>query len=421
MKHAFGRWMWGTVVFPLFMCGSGLTQPPNLELRLHTPRDGEVLGWGRETPTLVIQASVEEGGKPLADSHLFHTAVVLSNGQLIDRVSLYDDGSHGDTRAGDGIYTTLYRPPKPQAYSVRVRAKKVRTVDGRLPMWEQWSSPVTFYVEPIPYPHIVSPEPGSRVGRSILLRARLLQADQPFTQDDPSLKCEVVWTDERGVQRRVDSSKVRRQRSEITCPIEFEHLGMHRVQVIVQVSRRGQVVSADSVPITIEVAKPPITWLVVGAFMFVFAFLLPAKPAVLLYTPTLEVQADYLSRKTFTITPSAKGEVRRTVGASGCDIVVEGAEGKLCTLTVAPGSEQLTVEAGEGKAVRRGTDVQTRMQVKRGESFSVGGFQFRYADVRPTIHPFPRWHPTPWKVLAWALSVASLAVGLWQYMAFFQE
>ncbi len=421
MWHSLRRWVFHTSALFIFVEGIALAQSPPLTVRLHAPKAGQVFAWGREAPTLTIQSSVEEEGNPLAGARLFQTAVVLSGEQLIDRVPLYDDGSHGDTRANDGIYTAPYRPAKPQAYTIKVRA-----TGGRVPTWEGWSQPVSIFVEQIPYPHIVYPEPGSKVGRSLTLRARLMQGEQPFVQDDATLKAEVVWTDEQGVKHSVDPSEVRRRGSLLTCPVEFLHLGRHEMRVTVSVERHGKRIGAEGVPVRVDVAKAPMMLLFVAVMLLALTFLLPPKKPVALYRHILQIRnTNTNQRLDITIEPMGLQPVKRTVGGQRCDFVLEGVSGTLCTLTAEPGSAQLLIEAAQGKQLRIGgsTQSQATIQPRRSNmAFRIAEFEFYYADAKIVqTHRFSRLKPTLPKAIIFFTALTVGALGWWQYSQFFRQ
>ncbi len=156
----------------------------NWQVVIDQPKEGEVFGWAQTSPSVTIQASLQLNGKiPLPNEivkRLFLTAQVFANDRLLDNVPLWDDGTHGDKKAKDGIFTSTYNPPQTGEFRLRVRAQADLVQNGKIVTKEFWSNFLTFQVVPVPYPRLIYPEPASKTRTTLSVRARLLVNNEPF-------------------------------------------------------------------------------------------------------------------------------------------------------------------------------------------------------------------------------------------------
>lgn len=137
---------------------------------IYSPRDGAIHGWGEHAPMILIEATVQPAPRRSGETWL--TAVFLTNNEIIDRVSLFDDGKvdHHDKKAGDGIFSNIWVPKHAQTFQMRIRAK----VGWR----EAWSETRTIHVRHIPYPRILEPAPNATTGKRFTVRASILQGER---------------------------------------------------------------------------------------------------------------------------------------------------------------------------------------------------------------------------------------------------
>lgn len=386
-----------------------------------SPADNAVIGWGRSTPAIQITAALQSDKQPALQPRQYMTAILKDGkGKLVDRVSLYDDGSHSDQKAGDGIFTAVYYPSAPGNFLLQARAQWQDGGRSR----EAWSKDSEFKVEYVPYPHIVYPEPGGQVGMSAKLRARLLLNGKPYEEEDSSLKAK-AWTVASGnAGGEVQSADtVTRRGSLLETPIQFSERGKHTVQVTITVNRGGMTLQSEPATCEVDVATPPMNLLWLGVALLI-VYLIPQKPGVSLYTHKLEVRDRDTGRWTsIEVKPDALEIVKHTIGGEGADSVIEGLSSALCSLISKPGVKSLTVQAEGGKTIEINSTKQSSATLKsKGDRCAIGSYEFELKDSIPTKrHKFSRLHPTPLKIALAAAGVISLVVGYWQYTQFFQK
>jgi hypothetical protein len=159
---------------------------------VHAPSAQSLHSWAQDAPTIRLQAALQRAGETVISgrgetAQLFLTAQVYENGALVDRVTMWDDGTHGDAQASDGTYTALYRPPRPANYRMRIRAQVELQDAGKTTKREFWSDFVPFEAVVIPYARLTQPEPGSTIPARTTARARLLLGESPYLGQDPTL------------------------------------------------------------------------------------------------------------------------------------------------------------------------------------------------------------------------------------------
>jgi len=130
-RHAYGTGDVIRVTARLSANGRPLTRPARVEAVVTAPEEG--LGnWFVENPverSQLEQAPAQRNGESLRlwqrQAHYLTQIQGISppGAHQADRIQLYDDGTHGDKRAGDGAYTNLYRKTQtPGTYSFHVQA-----------------------------------------------------------------------------------------------------------------------------------------------------------------------------------------------------------------------------------------------------------------------------------------------------------
>jgi len=380
---------------------------------LVAPEAGAAFGWGQFPPLLRLEARLTADGPP---ARRFLTANVLSGEQPVDGVRLYDDGSHGDAAAGDGLFTAGYYPPEPGGYAVRVRAQwndllgKVR---------EAYSQPVSFWVEAVPYADVVHPEAGGRVGTKTEVRGRLLLRGEPFREADPSLAVE-AWTDGPEGAR----VKARRDGNRVTAPLEFPGVGPREVGLTVSVERRGRRLETTSEAKRIDVANPPLLLLILGGLAMLGYLLAPPRRPIPLWRHEFKARdAGGNVLPPVNVDSEWKGAVRVVVGdGDSVQAVLKGARGPLFAVRAPAGEKQAVIEAVPGERLSYEKKETAVAKVRVGESFTAGGYSVQYAEVRSRgARRFHRLLPTAPKLALLALGVALVCWGFLQYRQFFAQ
>lgn len=394
------------------------------EVETLSPETGTVIGWGHSSPVVQIQAVLKQGGQPMLKPRQFMTANIKDrSGKLVDRVALYDDGTHTDPRPGDGTFTAIYYPPVPGEYLIQVRAQWQEGVKPK----EAWAKDSPFYVEYVPYAHVVYPEPGGQVGLNTSLRARLLLNGEPYEKDEPSLKTEVriVSLDEKGNEILLPEGAERRG-TLLVSPLAFPSRGTYEVRLYVSTDRRGVTLHVDPAVCQVKVASPPTLWLWIGGFLILGYLLLPPKKAIPLYTHQFTVRDSNTGQTAlrFQIKPNRVETVTCSIGGDECHEVIPGVNGRLCELSAVPGQKSILAKPGglgslmsENKTIVIGAIVPGSKM-----AFRAGDYEFYYEKADATSrHTYSRWLPTPGKVITGLLGLVALAYGWHQYSQFFQQ
>lgn len=389
-----------------------------------SPEPGAVIGWGHSAPAIQIQAVLKQKGQSTLKPRQFMTANIKDrNGKLVDRVALYDDGTHTDSRTDDGTFTAIYYPPAPGEYLIQVRAQWQEGVKSK----EAWTKDSPFYVEYVPYAHIVYPEPGGQVGLNTSLRARLLLNGEPYDGEEPALKTEVriVSLNEKTNEILLPKGAQRRG-TLLVAPLSFPARGVYEARLYVSTNRKGITLHTEPAVCQVKVASPPTLWLWIGGALILGYLLLPPQKAVPLYTHQFTVR-DAISGQTvttFKIMPDKLNEVRCSVGGEGSNQVINGATGTLCELTAKPGEKLIHVKPGDsGGLMGPNNEVISGPIKPDGKmTFRVGDYKFYFDKAEATgRYTYSRLLPTPGKVVSGILGIVALAYGWHQYSQFFQQ
>lgn len=366
----------------------------NWQVVIDQPKEGEVFGWAQTSPSVTIQASLQLNGKiPLPNEivkRLFLTAQVFANDRLLDNVPLWDDGTHGDKKAKDGIFTSTYNPPQTGEFRLRVRAQADLVQNGKIVTKEFWSNFLTFKVLPIPYPKLVYPEPASKTRTTLSVRARLMVNNEPFEERDETLQARIIAQAE---GKKVTEATLRRKGSVLTGKITLPRRGEYQLLVTVSVQRQGKTLQAQSELVTIQAVHIPIFWLIVGCILAAIYLLLPPKEPPLLYRHQIRIGQNRFILEA--------GE-RRSV--NGIEVV--GAKDK----------PEVTVQTPEG--LRKIFQEQQNQQLSwlEGNQRRIVEVTYERAEPlrgKPSI--FARLLPTTlWRAVFFALAISSLIYWCYQ-------
>ncbi|MCS7192016.1 MAG: hypothetical protein NZ937_03410 [Armatimonadetes bacterium] len=256
----------------------------NFQVVVTEPKRDEVFGWAQYSPFVTIKASLQQNGEPVTPSEtikrLFLTAQVFVGDRLTDTVPLWDDATHGDEKAQDGIFTANYRPNQTGSFKVRVRGQVDLVQDTKIVTKEFWSPFASFQVVAIPYPHVTSPEPGSKTAAEISVRASMLQQGSPFNEQDKTLKAHIVAKSKGQI---IVEAPLRRKGSIVEGTLNLPKVGTYQLAVIVSVNRMGKELTAESQAIEIQVTRPNPSFLIIAILAFIVYLILPIKQPSLRY------------------------------------------------------------------------------------------------------------------------------------------
>jgi len=340
---------------------------------VHAPSAQSLHSWAQDAPTIRLQAALQRAGVTVISgqgetAQLFLTAQVYENGALVDRVTMWDDGTHGDVQAGDGAYTALYRPPRPANYRVRIRAQVELQDAGKTTKREFWSDFVPFEAVVIPYARLTQPEPGSTIPAQTTARARLLLGESPYLGQDPTLTALLRIEGDNWRQE----VPMRRSESLLTAPVSLPKRGAYRLTAIVRVVRNGQALQSQSEVVQVEATTLSYFWLYVAIGLTLVYLLLPMRQPPLRYRHTLR-----LANQTHRLEPG------QTLTVGGLELRASDAEPKVVA-RVAAGSTIALRKAGE-------TLRQTELALKEGEQCLADAETLRYERAEPTRANAPLW------------------------------
>ena len=340
---------------------------------VHAPSARSLHSWAQDAPTIRLQAALQRAGVTVISgqgetAQLFLTAQVYENGALVDRVTMWDDGTHGDAQASDGTYTALYRPPRPANYRVRIRAQVELQREGNAAKREFWSDFVPFEAVVIPYARLTQPEPGSTIPARTTARARLLLGESPYLGQDPTLTA-LLRIEGEGWQQEVP---MRRSESLLTASVELPKRGAYRLTTIVRVQRNGHTLQSQSEVVQVEAVTLSYFWLYVAIGLALVYLLLPPRQPPLRYRHTLR-----LANQTHRLEPG------QTLTVGGLELRASDAEPKVVA-RVAAGSTIALRKAGE-------TLRQTELALKEGEQCLADAETLRYERAEPIRANAPLW------------------------------
>ncbi|MDW8029778.1 MAG: choice-of-anchor X domain-containing protein, partial [Armatimonadota bacterium] len=188
--------------------------------------------------------------------------------------------THGDEKAQDGIFTANYQPNQTGSFKVRVRGQVDLVQDTKIVTKEFWSPFASFQVVAIPYPHVTSPEPGSKTSTKIKVRASLLQQGSPFDKQDETLKAYIVA---KSKGQLIVKAPLKRKGSVLEGTLNLPKIGTYQLAVIVSVNRMGKDLTTESQAIEIQVTRPDLSFLIVAILTFIVYLILPIKQPSLRY------------------------------------------------------------------------------------------------------------------------------------------
>lgn len=369
------------------------------------PEYGKVFAWSRTRPDIRIEVQTPIKHRPFVTASIYDTV-----GTVVDRVSLYDDGSHGDSQPSDGIFTGTYSPQATGDYVLKVRLQWTDPISGAIR--EQWTEPRSFAVEQVPYPRIISPTPGQRVGSRVKVGVRMLVGEEmkPYEPQGDEIIRVRAWG-EPSVEARVPD----RARGEFTATLQLPRPGSYRLFVTTAVQRRGQWIEAEAESVQVQYTRPTTLPFWIGSILLLLGLFLPGK-AVTIYRHDLRFRhADGTTYQT-QVSPNLLNPVRKTVGGKGCDVQLPDVEGTLFTLLSCPGNKSLQVEPGEV------TDLPKEIRPTQNEAvlrFKDWALEYKNAQIVNFIRePWFKFTPIKWAILA--AGVILLLYGGWLFWQFQQ-
>ena len=338
-------WLWCT-------CFALAQQSPPVP-EIISPRHGDVYAWGRVAPTIRIEVRAAPSSATVR--HYVTANVFAQDGRLIDRVPLYDDGTHNDTVTNDGTFISTYIPSEPGIFQVKARLEQQDTLLRSRS--EKWSDTVTFSVEQVPYVQIVWPKPNSRVTSHSKLSCMLLVGSEKRTyaptRDEVRVRC---WS-----EPAASIVVPEKPSSEFSVRIEFPRPGKYQLFVSAQTLRNGRWIESEPYNMWVNVTTVSWRWFYLSALLLLLALLVPGKK-VTLYRHELRI-----------VTPD--GEQKVEIKPNKLASVSYDIPGAKIQLVAQPGQRLLNVAGGHGEHIPD--------TVKEGETLSLpGGYKVYYTSCR---------------------------------------
>jgi hypothetical protein len=233
------------------------------------PKVGQIYGWGRQAPTVRLEARVILS-QPA--ERVFVSAIIAdAQGNTVDRVALYDDGTHGDAQAGDLLFTELYTPRSEGILQVRFKAESER--DGK--RFSRFSKPYHFEVVRAPYARFVNklaaerPRVGPTTNTEIVL---LIGDEERYNGSLDAIALQASCTPNGTVEIP------QKLAPQTTIRYRFEKPGEHQLRVQAVMTYKGQTIATEPDTLTV-VYNTPSAWLLwagIGVILLGL-FVLPGK------------------------------------------------------------------------------------------------------------------------------------------------
>lgn len=244
-------WGWGDSVEPL------------------SPKANQIYGWGRQAPTVRLEARAV-GSQPA--ERVFVSAIIAdAQGETIDRVALYDDGTHGDAQAGDLLFTELYTPRFEGILQVRFKAEWERGGE-RL---SRFSKPYSFEVVRAPYARFVNklaeerPSVGSAANAEVVL---LMGDEQRYNGSLENISIQASCTPSGNTE------VPEKLAPQTTVRYLFEKPGEYQLRVQAVTTYKGQQITTEPDTLTVVYNTPSPWWWIGGVGLLLLGlFVLPGK------------------------------------------------------------------------------------------------------------------------------------------------
>ena len=378
-------WLWCT-------CSVLAQQSPPVP-EFISPGHGDLYAWGQSAPTIRIEVRAAPSSATVR--HYVTANVFAQDGRLIDRVPLYDDGTHNDTVTNDGTFISTYIPSEPGIFRVKARLEQQDTL--RRSRSEKWSDTVTFSVEQVPYVQIVSPKPNSSVASHSKLSGMLLVGSEKRTytpkRDEVRIRC---WS-----EPAASIVVPEKASSEFSVRIEFPRPGKYQLFVSAQTLRNGRWIESEPNNMWVDVTTVSWRWLYLSALLLLVALLVPGKK-VTLYRHELRI-----------VTPD--GDQKVEIKPNKLAPVSYDIPGAKIQLVAQPGQRLLQVAGEHGEHIP-GT-------VKEGDTLPLpGGYKVYYTSCKQDGSTrVPRYKiSTKLKRNLILASAVLLIIQIWTYSRFTQ-
>ncbi|GIV08844.1 MAG: hypothetical protein KatS3mg019_0935 [Fimbriimonadales bacterium] len=232
------------------------------------PQPAQIFGWGRQAPSVRLEARAVSS-QPA--QRVFVSAIILdAQGKTIDRVPLYDDGTHGDSQAGDLSFTELYTPRTEGIFQVRFKAE-----------WERNNQRVARFSEARPFEVVRAPYARFRNKLTSERPAVGATVDSPvvlLVGNDEHYKGSLESITIRATSAPTGSAEIpRRLTHQPIIRYRFESPGEYHLTVQAVMTYKGQHIATEPDQFAVVYNSPSVWWCGAGVVLLLLGLFLPGK------------------------------------------------------------------------------------------------------------------------------------------------
>jgi hypothetical protein len=269
---------------------------------------------------------------------VFITAIIANaRGELIQRVSLRDDGKYGDAAANDRVFTGAFTPTTAESHQLRFKME-----------WERNGSPARAY----------SPFQAFEVVRAPYARfLHKLDQDEPRVGATTRQPVALLIGDSEARYTGALDNLTLQARAEPAATVElpkslvpqssilyrFQKPGKYTLYVNAMLTYKGQRIATEADSMTVHYARPNIGWFIGGVFALLLAFLLPGK-RIPLYTHEMQAINPKLGTR---CSVEVSGEQPVRIGSRDADHPLPGYTGDAIVLQAHAGEPQVRLIEGD--------------------------------------------------------------------------
>ena len=397
-----GRGRISSVVAALLMAKAGASP-----IEVLAPKPDAIYGWGRQSPTIRLEARARLT-EPA--ERVFITAIIANaRGELVQRVSLRDDGKYGDAAANDRVFTGAFTPTTAELHQLRFKME-----------WEREGKPARAYspfqafeVVRAPYARFLNKldQDGASVGATTRQPVALLIGDSEarYTGALDNLTLEA---------RAEPAAAVELPKSlapQSSILYKFHKPSKYTLYVNAVLTYKGQRIATEADSMTVQYSRPSDWWLFGAGIAFIVAVLLPSK-RIPLYTHEMRAVDPKLGTR---CSVEVSGEQPVRIGSRDADHPLPGYTGDAIVLQARAGEPQVRLKEGSlTPALGFGDPLSPGDALTPGEKYRLSnGVILEYIEAyesgaRYTSRFLPK---TPLKMIALFVGVALVAYYAYQH------
>jgi hypothetical protein len=324
-----GRGRISSVVAALLVAKAGASP-----IEVLAPPPEAIYGWGRQAPTIRLEVRARPA-EPA--ERVFITAIIANaRGELIQRVSLRDDGKYGDAAANDRVFTGAFTPTTAESHQLRFKME-----------WERNGSPARAY----------SPFQAFEVVRAPYARfLHKLDQDEPRVGATTRQPVALLIGDSEARYTGALDNLTLQARAEPAATVElpkslvpqssilyrFQKPGKYTLYVNAMLTYKGQRIATEPDQMTVVYSHPSFWWLFGAGIAFTLAVLLPSK-RIPLYIHDLQATDSKLGTR---YSVEVRGEDTASIGPPDADHPLPNYTGSAVVLQARAGEARVRLLEG---------------------------------------------------------------------------